>query len=256
MNVLVVDGDPASRRATVRLLHGAKVDAVERAPHALATTRGRRYEAIVIGARPGVELVKQLRARRCSARLVLTVEHGQLGPLRQEAIEAGADAVVLRDEPDLGEIVRRIVASRRSTVVSSELPPDLQRSVQAAAAARRRESEAHAETALELARVAQSALAHGGRGGSMVRACARALGLHRTTLQSYAQITRWSVSELRVLLVERRNVLGEPISISHLALLAPLPRSRRLVWTERVFAQGMTAHELRKALQDERSENR
>jgi hypothetical protein len=67
-------------------------------------------------------------------------------------------------------------------------------------------------------------------------------------------MTRWSVSELRVLLVERRNVYGEPISISHLALLAPLSRPRRAVWTERVFAQGMTAHELRTVLQAERRE--
>ena len=70
--------------------------------------------------------------------------------------------------------------------------------------------------------------------------------------QPYATVAaRWSAPELRQLLAARRNVRGEPISISHLVLLARLSNPARDQWTERVFDEGLTVRQLRELLRNE-----
>lgn len=122
---------------------------------------------------------------------------------------------------------------------------DLQSLIRDALEASEQQRTSEAELAYRVALVAQAARASRGTFDS----CARALGMSRQTLQPYALVAeRWSGKELRHLLAERRNARGEPISISHLALLAKLPRSTCDALVERVFAEGLTVHELRRVL--------
>lgn len=101
-------------------------------------------------------------------------------------------------------------------------------------------------------------LAHAARNSRGTFAtCARALGVSRQTLQPYALVAeQWSGDELRTLLAERRNSLGEPISISHLVLLAKVPRPACDRIVERVFSEGLTVRQLRRVLRQSRAKAR
>jgi hypothetical protein len=111
---------------------------------------------------------------------------------------------------------------------------------------------AEAEVAYRFAAAAAHATRNGG-----IDACARALGVSRQTLAPYALVaSHWSAAELKHLLAERRNVHGDPISISHLVELAKLDPEDRDRWLERTFAGGLTVRELRAGLRTSRSRSR
>ena len=96
-----------------------------------------------------------------------------------------------------------------------------------------------------LALAARAALSDAG-GHGVARRCARALGLTPHTLQAYALLaSRFRAEEFRELLAMRRNVDGEYLTVSHLHVLARLPRPARTVWLERAFGEGLTVRQLR-----------
>jgi hypothetical protein len=119
--------------------------------------------------------------------------------------------------------------------------------------AMRQQRACEADVAYRLALLAHAARSSRGTFAT----CARALGVSRQTLQPYALVAeQWSGDELRTLLAERRNSLGEPISISHLVLLAKLPRPACDRIVERVFSEGLTVRQLRRVLRPSRAKAR
>ncbi len=123
----------------------------------------------------------------------------------------------------------------------SPLPADLQdlvTRVKESASARR------AAEADYVYRLAQLMRASAGRrlagGGSASAACAQARGIARTTLAAFTIVaTRWTADELHALLT-RRDVHGDPISVSHLLLLSRLPRGPGRPGSSASFATGST----------------
>ena len=261
MNVLLVDDDPIMRRATTRMLPRYEVDTVGSAEEALAAVERKTYEAVVIDAclgahddRRGLALVLELRERGYAA-AVLLVSGIVKDTLEAEAQRVGADSTLLKGEFDgsvLRAAIERAIAVRegpRSARVESDLPEDLRILAEDVLDSFAREHALHAEQAYRLALLAKAAFARASPRGSPIEACARAVGLSRQTLQPYAIVaSRWSAPELKHLLAERRNARGEPISISHLVVLAKLPRGTRDAWIERVFAESLTVRQLRDIL--------
>jgi DNA-binding response OmpR family regulator len=262
MRVLLVDDDPIMRRATTRMLPRFRVDAVSSAAEALLAVASTLYSAVVIDAclgpsadRAGIELVRELRVRGYASGIVLVSgivkEH-----LEDEARRAGADAALLKGDFDGSELrmtIERVIAVHNPPPPSAvdELPPDLRALADDVLDVFAQERSLEAEQAYRLALLAQAAFASEARDWSVIEACARAVGLSRQTLQPYATVvSRWSADELRRLLAERRNVRGEPISVSHLVLLSRLPNPARSLWLERVFGEGLTVRQLRELLRE------
>jgi len=244
-----------------------RVDAVGDAEEALSALERSEYAALVVDAclrrsgedRSGLTLVQQLRARGCASGIVL-VSGIIVESLEDEAQRVGADAMLHKidyDGPSLRAAIERAIAARRGRVAALEaiagddppLPDELHKLAQDVLDTFAKERAVEAEQAYRLALLAKAAFLHKSARGSAIAACARAVGLSRQTLQPYAIVaTRWSAPELKQLLAERRNVRGEPISISHLVLLAKLPRATRDTWIERAFAEGLTVRQLRDLL--------
>jgi hypothetical protein len=104
---------------------------------------------------------------------------------------------------------------------------------------------AEAEYAYKMAIVAQVAAGRRLSGMSAVEASARSLGVTRRTLQQWAILaTRWTLAECRVLL-ERRGPDGNSLTVSHLLVVASLPREARKHWIERALLDGLAVRELR-----------
>lgn len=261
MHVLLVDDDPIMRRATARMLPRYHVDTVASAEDALNAVERTRYDAIVVDAclgafadRRGFELVRNLRERGYEDAILL-VSGVVKETLEAEGRLAGADATLLKGEfdgPELRAAIERAIAARcgpPSAETEGDLPDDLRALAGDVLDTFAREHELHAEQAYRLALLAKAAFARGSSKGSPIEACARAVGLSRQTLQPYAIVaSRWSAPELKHLLAERRNAQGQPISISHLVVLAKLPRGMRETWIERVFAEALTVRQLRDIL--------
>jgi CheY-like chemotaxis protein len=262
MKVLLVDDDPIMQRATTRMLPRFQVDTVGAARDALFAVGQTAYEAIVVDAclgsfaeRAGIELVRELRERGSEAGIVLVSgivkEH-----LEDEARRVGADAALVKGEfdgSDLRTTIERAVASHTPPAPDADaLPPDLRVLAEDVLDAFAKERTLQADLAYRLALLAQGAASSTAASGSSIfEACARAVGLSRQTLQPYATVAaRWTGPELRRLLAERRNVRGEPISISHLVELARLSNPTRDEWLERVYAEGLTVRQLRDLLRN------
>lgn len=267
MNVLLVDDDPVLQRATVRMLPRFQVDAVGGAQEALSAVERSQYAALVVDAclrrsgddRSGLRLVQDLRARGCPSGIVL-VSGVIIDSLEEEAQRVGADVALHKVDYEgstLRAAIERAIAARHvegALVVDTEpegvaqLPPELRPLAQDALDAFAKGRDVEAEQAYRLALLARAARAHSSAKRSGLADCARAIGVSRQTLQPYAVLaSRWSPKELKELLA-RRNIHGEPISVSHLMQLARLPRPVRDAWTERVFAEGLTVRELRDLL--------
>jgi CheY-like chemotaxis protein len=264
MNVLLVDDDPVVRRATARMLPRFHVDTVGGVAEALSAIEQIPYEAVIVDVclapsredRSGFELVRQLRARGLPLAIVL-VSGVLIDTLEVEAQRVGADAALLKadyDGPTLRAAIERAMAIRNGSdspddSLREKLPADLRALAEDVLDSFAKERDLEAEQAYRLALLAKAAFAHRSPRGSAIEACARAVGLSRQTLQPYAIVaSRWSAPELKHLLAERRNANGEPISISHLVVLAKLPRPARDTWLERVFAEGLTVRQLRDIL--------
>jgi hypothetical protein len=132
------------------------------------------------------------------------------------------------------------------------LPEDLQALVLRARRAAAEAAVADANLAYALSLLAQAATGRSvpaGRGGA-VETCARALGYSRQKLQLYGVIARRWTAEQFSALVKRGALAGGRLSVSHLLLIAALPRSARDVWIERVLEQGISAHALKERLQE------
>jgi hypothetical protein len=106
---------------------------------------------------------------------------------------------------------------------------------------------AEAESAYRLALLVRAATGRRlGRGGSALAACAKQLGVSRSTLQPFSSIaSRWSPQELRTLF-ERSD--SRSLSVSHLLIIGQLPGPARDRWIERILAEGLGVHELRSRL--------
>jgi CheY-like chemotaxis protein len=260
MKVLLVDDDPIMQRATTRMLPRFHVDAVGAASEALFAVGRTAYEAIIVDVclgsfaeRAGIELVRELRERGSDAGIVL-VSGIVKDQLEAEARRVGADAALVKGEFDgsnLRTTIERAVAARTAASAEQDaLPADLRILAEDVLDAFAKERALQADLAYRLALLAQGAAASTAASGtSIFEACARAVGLSRQTLQPYATVAaRWTGPELRQLLAERRNVRGEPISISHLVELARLSNPTRDEWLERVYAEGLTVRQLRDLL--------
>jgi hypothetical protein len=126
----------------------------------------------------------------------------------------------------------------------ADIPPDLHSRILDAIEATADVRDAQAEHAYRVALLARSAI---GRGRVFV-SCARALGMQRQTLQPFALVaTRWSPEDLRSLF-SARDAHGRPLSISHLQLLARLPRGERNEWLVAVLRDCIDVHSLRERL--------
>ena len=259
MRVLVVDRDPFLRRGSAQLLPRFRVDVAASVEDALSAVEQNSYQALVveerIGApcrRAGLELVRAVRDRRSHAGIVLTSD--AIGAeLRAEAKAAGADALLRRDEiqgPILRALLEEAVATRAGSrdAEDVELPHPLRALVEDARDALAEGRLVQAVQCHRFALVARAALSDDSGRGAAAR-CARVLGLTPHTLQGYALLaSRFSADEFRDLLARRRNVHGEYLTVSHLQVLARLPRRARIVWIERAFSEGLTVRQLRQAV--------
>ena len=268
MRVLVVDRDPFLRRGCAQLLPRFRVDAAARVEDALAAVAQNTYQALVveerIGApcpRAGLELVRVVRDRRSDAGIVLTSD--AIGAeLRAEAKAVGVDALLRRDEiegPVLRALLEEAVATRAGAgdADNVELPHPLRALVEDARDALAEGRRVQATQIHRFALVARAALSDTSGGRGVAIRCAQELGLTHHSLQAYALLaSRFSAEELRELLATRRNVHGVHLTVSHLQLLAKLPRRTRIVWIERAFSEGLTVRQLRKVVSDVRRGSR
>jgi hypothetical protein len=135
-----------------------------------------------------------------------------------------------------------------------DLPTDLEELVSDAWQAARDLRLAEAENAHRIALLAQAST---GRrlagGGSAVEACAKRLGLARTTLQPFSALARcWSRQELRAIFARTHTGC---LSISHLLLVSQLPRSARNRWIRDLLMGGCGVRELRSTLLNQEIKN-
>jgi hypothetical protein len=140
--------------------------------------------------------------------------------------------------------LRRVPPDSASVCV---LPVDLHEFVADALRSATDLRQAEAENAYRLALLVRAATGRRlGRGGSALAACAKLLGVSRSTLQPFSSIaSRWSPQELRALF-ERSD--SRFLSVSHLLLIGQLPRTARNPWIKRVLEEGLGVHELRRRL--------
>jgi hypothetical protein len=243
-----------------------RVDVLAHAPEALKAFERTPYHALVVDERigspshsVGFELAKAVRSRRVDAGIVLTAD-AVGSELRSEARGLGIDVLSREDlqGSPLRVAIEQAVAARsaeppQSSAGPHHLPPALQLLVDDARDALAEGRLVQADQAYRLALVARAASSDPTGGGQVANECGRALGLARPTLLAYALLaSRFSAAEFRELLAVRRNVHGEHLTVSHLQLLARLPRQARQVWTERAFSEGLSVRELRVVVSTQR----
>lgn len=169
-----------------------------------------------------------------------TVLQSRLEELAQDLASSILAAVRRASLADLGDgAPEPDGASRRNGRTGDDLQPF----VDGALKAMKRQRVCEADVACQLALLARAA--HDARG--TLAACAQALGVSRQTLQPYTVVARqWTGAELQHLLAVRRNSKGEPISMSHLLLVANWPRPECDRVVERVFSEALTVRQLRR----------
>ncbi len=115
---------------------------------------------------------------------------------------------------------------------------------------------AEADYVYSLALLVKASTGHRLRdGSSATAACASAVGLARTTLAAFTLVAaRWTADELRQILA-LRDVRGQPLSVTHLVLIARLPRAVREPWIARVLAEGLDVRSLKRAIRCAMSAN-
>src|ERR1700730_6956325 len=147
---------------------------------------------------------------------------------------------------------RRKLGSVPSGGETPALPADLHHCVADARRAAVALRLAEAENAYRLALLVGAATGRRlGHEGSAIEACAKMLGVARSTLQPFAIIAVcWSPQELRTLF----GYGDRSLSVSHLLIAARLPRPARDQWLERVHAERLGVHEFRRRLKDEAAE--
>jgi DNA-binding NarL/FixJ family response regulator len=258
MRVLLVDDDPLVRRGVARILPRFEVDAVGESRAAMEACRAKPYDAVIIdacldldGGRGGLDLARALREDG-PERVIVLMSGMQPEDLRVEGDRVGADAAIYKGDmsgPTIRALLEELVALRAGREKHAELADELHALVEDVCDAAAEVLFVDAEYVFRMAVLAQKAYGAADDGDPQFAACARAVGLSRQALQPYVLVAkRWTREELRVLLAERRNVLGKPMSVSHLHLLARLPRHAREEWVERVFSEGLTVSGLQQLL--------
>lgn len=111
---------------------------------------------------------------------------------------------------------------------------------------------AEADHAYQLALLAREASARRlPSGRSALAACARAVGVARTTLTAFSLVAhRWNLREVRALLLQR-DARGKHLSVTHLIAMAQLPKSARTAWIERALGDGLDVRALKRALREQ-----
>jgi hypothetical protein len=132
-----------------------------------------------------------------------------------------------------------------ATDCDDELPPEVTELVAVAEQAARDLRLAEAEHAYRLALVARAATGRRlAKGGSALEACAKRLGLARSTLQAFSALACcWSREELRAMFARARSSC---LSISHLLLVSQLPRLERYRRIEQILDGSLGVRELRR----------
>jgi hypothetical protein len=128
----------------------------------------------------------------------------------------------------------------------ADLPEDLRDLLDAVRRAAVDIRAAEAEHACRIATLARaSAGRHARHGLTATEACARALGVARSTLQAFATLAaRWSPEDLRTMF-QRRDPRGRALSLSNLLVISRLPRVAREQCIHRIFREGLSVRELR-----------
>jgi hypothetical protein len=130
-----------------------------------------------------------------------------------------------------------------------ELPEDLLDLLEAVNRAAAGIRVAEAEHACRIAALARaSAGRRAPHGLTATEACARALGVARSTLQAFAALAaRWTPDDLRMMF-GRRDARGRALSLSQILLISRLPRGAREQCVQRILAQGLSVRELRREI--------
>jgi hypothetical protein len=145
--------------------------------------------------------------------------------------------------------LRRLAIVSRAAHREADLPDDLRELLEAVNRASIDIRAAEAERACRIAALARAAAGrHARHGLTATEACARALGVARSTLQAFAALAaRWTPEDLRTMF-RHHDAGGRALSVSQLLLISRLPRQQRTECVQRILAEGLSVRELRKAI--------
>jgi CheY-like chemotaxis protein len=250
-----VDDDPLAARWAVRLLPRWRVEVFSTSAEALHQCH--RFDAFLVDVclsledtRGGIALAKELRERLPRAAIVLM--SGLWEGMDAEAARVDADGGLLKPRivrRELRELLLRALERRSGHRPAAPVPEDLlplRALVEDSLDAIALEEAAAAERACSIASLASAAQPLTSRGRGTMRAVARVVGLTRQQFHAYASVgRRWTSQALRELLC-RRNSNGEPISVSHLAAVAPLAKVRRETVLKAMLEESLTVAEAKR----------
>jgi hypothetical protein len=167
--------------------------------------------------------------------------------MRRRVEFVGADAFLLKTSVDpstLNALLEQLIDANGPD--RTDLPASVRGQVAFLVEAEAIRAEHEATRAYYLAMIARSALAEGGR---CIDAVAKHLGLTRNALSPFALLAaRWTVDELRELLVFRRTAKGHRLSVSHLVELGRLSGVTRAQLLARALMEDLTVRQLRVAI--------
>jgi len=224
-SLLVVDDEPYAARALARAMRRFRVEVAYDRGEAMEAAARRTHDAFLLDVhlglrdpRGGILLAGEVRVLRPQAVVVL-LSGFEVEELQPEARRAKADLLLQKGDVKttalarhVGMLIERRAGPRPSS--PAESPPDrLIPWIDAVLDANGEEQDARCKKDCRLIELAREAAASTG-GASSLDAAARAVGLARPTLLGYAKVaSRWTAAELDVLLCDRHNGKGRPISI-------------------------------------------
>ena len=256
-SLLLVQHDPMAADATARLLPRWRTELAAHPDAALRAWNGATYDAAIVDISAesglsvhGTEVARGLRAASQRARIILVASNHD-ETLAGRVREIGADVGLERQELTASTLRIALRGARRPVPEAlASLPDGVRALLEDALDAAALHERATAEWQSRLVRVATAAH-RSGQSTTLLTATAKVLGMSRQTLHARALVgERWPDDELRTIL-SRKNSRGEPISLSHLELLAHLPRTRRQQWLERVLCDSLSVAELHRQLAPE-----
>lgn len=262
MRVLVLDDNPLYRasiaRTLRRLWRDVQVSLAATSTEARLFVAKDQYDVMLVDFflapddedRTGGAFLLRLRKSGCQTPAVL-VSAADDDVLERSAHEAGAEAWLRKSEVSSLRAVVEALRVKGDDASSQDIPEPLKPLVhqvrvlmeeRAIAAAT-----ADARVAHALALLAQRSLAADRGRRSIVRDCARAVGLRRNTLSEYAPLARWSLERLTSFLT-RRNAEGVYLTVWHAIVLATLPDAVLYATLEQVVAENLSVKELKRRL--------
>lgn len=263
MRVLVLDDDPLFRSATARTLRRfrpeVQVTLAATSTEARLRLREHQHDAMLLDLFLSMEdedrtgMVFLRREREGGSKIpALLVSAADVDLLERSAREAGAQGWLSKsDLSSLRAGLESLLDSRRDGAAVSDLPDSLKplvehvrRLIDERGSARAAED---ARVAHAIALLARCALQADSSTGSVVRSCARAIDIERNTLSAYAPLALWSVERLTAFL-ERKNVAGDYLTVSHALLLAPLSSASTTPIIEHIVANSTSVRGLKRLL--------